>query len=97
MKCELCGEYGRIYIDEDGLCMQCSSKIKRMGYEKAKLRSVRESDVVEVVRCGECKYFTPWNKRNQEYYCSNHKGLHQMVTGDQFCSQGEMKTNYSTN
>ena len=39
--------------------------------------------------CRECKYFTPWNYR--EYYCANDKGLHQIVTDKQFCSEGKPK------
>lgn len=58
------------------------------------LDHVPDANVVTVIRCRECMYFKPWNKK--EYYCSNPKGLHQMVMGDQFCSQGERSTDSLT-
>ena len=48
-------------------------------------------DAVPVVRCRECKYFTMWGGHTPEHCCSNYKGLHQTVTGEQFCSEGQRK------
>ena len=57
--------------------------------DAAILKAIPTIDAVPVVRCRECKYFTPLNC--YEHYCANYKGLHQMVTGEQFCSEGQRK------
>lgn len=56
---------------------------------KAKLRSIRAADVVEVVRCRECKYFRLWGGYDKRHYCSNNKGIAGIVASTDFCSYGE--------
>lgn len=77
----ICGSDRRLCVSTTENCQQ-----KKM----LELYKLPAADVVPVVRCRECMYFKPWNQN--EYYCSNHKGLHQMVTGDQFCSGGKRLT-----
>lgn len=45
-------------------------------------------DMVEVVRCKDCKFFC----RGNRCYCEEFGGI---VTEDDFCSRGERKTNKS--
>lgn len=43
------------------------------------------ADVVEVVRCKDCKYL------NAEYKCVNWRGLYDYTKADDFCSYGERR------
>lgn len=47
-------------------------------------------DVVEVVRCAQCKYFGKEvaGYYDDEYYCTNPVGLDDIVKPDDFCSYG---------
>jgi hypothetical protein len=57
-----------------------------------------DADVVEVVRCKDCKYYgweqDPCHGRT-ERFCKLHKGL-VMVNKETFCSYGERKNDNAT-
>ena len=59
------------------------------------LREVREdtpaADVVEVVRCKNCKYFCPYEGEEHKGDCAELVGLESCVYEDDFCSYGERK------
>ena len=48
-------------------------------------------DVVEVVRCKDCKY-RKYDGYNRHHYCSNTRGCRYVILPDNFCSYGERKT-----
>lgn len=48
------------------------------------IRSIQTSDVAEVLRCKDCKFFC----RGNRCYCEEFGGI---VTEDDFCSRGERK------
>lgn len=48
------------------------------------IRSIQTSDVVEVLRCKDCKFFC----RENRCYCGEFGGI---VTEKDFCSRGERK------
>ena len=56
------------------------------GYEKGKEDAVRDSDVVEVVRCKDCKYWQ--HEEDVDFVCTRHYGYR---TSMDFCSYGERK------
>lgn len=50
------------------------------------IRNLRTEDMVEVIRCKDCKYYA---KRNGHHYCYNYNGI---GSGDAFCSYAERRT-----
>ena len=50
------------------------------------IRSIHTADVVELLRCKDCKFFCRENRR----YCEEFGGI---VTEEDFCSRGERKYN----
>ena len=50
------------------------------------IRSIETADVVEVLRCKDCKFFC----RENRCYCEEFGGI---VTDEDFCSRGERKDN----
>ena len=49
------------------------------------------ADVVEVVRCKNCKYFCPYEGEEHKGDCAELVGLESCVYEDDFCSYGERK------
>lgn len=47
------------------------------------------ADVVEVVRCSECKHFCPYEGEEHKGDCAELVGLESCVYEDDFCSYGE--------
>ena len=67
--------------DDDSICLDCE------GCEE-------ERDVVEVVRCKDCKYFEKWYKEvacDTGYYCTRANQQSCNLVPDDFCSYGERK------
>ena len=60
---------------------------RTISYASSFVEKIPAADVVEVLRCGQCKY---WKQRdNREYgLCVKHKGI--WLNSD-FCSKGERK------
>lgn len=56
-----------------------------MVFDKDKLLWVRCPDVVEVVRCGKCKWYDPECEYCQFWHGVRHPG--------HYCGEGEKKTN----
>ena len=48
-------------------------------------------DAVEVVRCGKCKNFRPYEGEEHKGDCAELVGLESCVYEDDFCSYGERK------
>lgn len=84
------------YIDKQMLIIALNAKSDMaLGTPKAVFAHVSKmvellppADVVEVVRCKDCKFFC----RGNRCYCEEFGGI---VTEDDFCSRGERKTNKS--
>lgn len=80
------------YIEREAL-------IKKLGvsacelYAKAVLREAPTADVVEVVRCKDCKYFK--TSINKEDYCELHSAVWYKfyIRADDFCSYGKRGVN----
>lgn len=74
--------------NEKGKCNICELTYYRNGYIKSPT-----ADVVEVVRCKDCKYYKPqtrsitWN--NTTKYCC--RGANVKVNEDDYCSYGERR------
>ena len=59
-----------------------------------RIYDIHAADVVEVVRCKDCKYFSSFEYSEQQGLCINHSGLNGIdacVSEDDFCSYGERK------
>ena len=52
-----------------------------------------KADVVEVVRCKDCKHFQPYEGEEHKGDCAELVGLESCVYEDDFCSYGERKDN----
>lgn len=84
------------YIDKQMLIIALNAKSDMaLGTPKVVFAHVSEmvkllptADVVEVVRCKDCKFFCRCNR----CYCEEFGGI---VTEDDFCSRGERNTNKS--
>lgn len=85
----------KTYLDMDEILRHCRRYIGQEYDEpylvsavpEEVIRSLPPADVVEVVRCGQCKH---WKQRdNREYgLCAKHRGI--WLNSD-FCSKGERK------
>lgn len=54
------------------------------------IENIPPADVVEVVRCKDCKYrFSPNN--NDAHYCNYKYGLQGLVAEEDYCSYGERR------
>ena len=49
-------------------------------------------DIVRVVRCKDCKYYT-FDGYHKHNYCSNSRGMRYIVLQEYFCSYGERRNN----
>ena len=52
---------------------------------------VNTADVVEVVRCKDCRHFCPYEGEEHKGDCNELVGLESCVYEDDFCSYGEAK------
>lgn len=52
---------------------------------------LKSADVVEVVRCKNCKHFCPYEGEEHKGDCAELVGLESCVYEDDFCSYGERK------
>ena len=74
----LIAEYDRVHIGEAG------------GARKLMVEAPA-CDVVEVVRCKNCKHFCPYEGEEHKGDCAELVGLESCVYEDDFCSYGERK------
>lgn len=51
------------------------------------------ADVIEVVRCKNCKHFCPYEGEEHKGDCAELVGLESCVYEDDFCSYGERRSN----
>lgn len=80
------------YINADQFERDCvfDKKCEDMQDVIYKLRDYPSADVVEIVRCRDCKYFCKVHKKTKWGACDNDAGL--VVTFPySFCSYGERK------
>lgn len=87
------GDFSKAYKYK---CINCNRYFNNIDFEKEPLQPVWKSecmntkvDMVEVVRCKDCKHFRKEEKAmvaNQ--YCSN---LNRAVANDWYCADGERK------
>lgn len=56
------------------------------------LKDIPAADVVEVVRCRECKHSYRIDGAKEEYDCAKISAFAKFFPGDHFCSYGERKT-----
>jgi hypothetical protein len=62
-------------------------------YAAAKvIDEVLSADVVEVVRCKNCKHFCPYEGEEHKGDCAELVGLESCVYEDDFCSYGERRS-----
>ena len=76
--CKDCNSYNGV------MCRACNFD-DAMSY----IEDVPTADVVEVVRCKDCKYWE--NGKDYEPYCNHIEGTFSDTTEDDFCSHGERK------
>lgn len=87
------GETMSEYIKKDSVIKSMTAEIKSDKdatlIAKMLLADVPEEDVIDVVRCRDCKY------RKKVLNCSYGECMYSasMVTDNDFCSNGEVKTN----
>lgn len=55
--------------------------------ERQRIREIPAADVVEVVRCRECKYWRGIDEFG-DGYCGNSDGIDNVAKPDDFCSHG---------
>lgn len=55
------------------------------------IKQVPAADVVEIVRCKNCKHFCPYEGEEHKGDCAELVGLESCVYEDDFCSYGERK------
>lgn len=84
------------YIDKDWLLAEANMD-GAYGYVSAdQIAKAPTDNVVEVVRCKDCKYATGWTTKNGLYGGLTCESLVDMdVDEDFFCAFGEMKENDS--
>ena len=81
------------YIEQEKVISELKNlpeqeRIEYMGIYDC-IKSVPTADVVEVVRCKECKYR---EKMTYKYiWCAKHKVFMAMKSDDDYCSKGERK------
>lgn len=56
------------------------------------LDGIPAADVVEVVRCRDCKHSYRIDGAKEEYYCAKISAFAKFFPGDHFCGYGERKT-----
>lgn len=56
------------------------------------LKDIPAADVVEVVRCRECKHSYRIDGAKEEYDCAKISAFAKFFPGDHFCGYGERKT-----
>jgi hypothetical protein len=56
------------------------------------IRSAPACDVVEVVRCKDCKHFCPYEGEEHKGDCAELVGLESCVYEDDYCSYGERRS-----
>jgi hypothetical protein len=61
--------------------------VERLKHDCASFKS--KADVVEVVRCKDCKHFCPYEGEEHKGDCAELVGLESCVYEDDFCSYGE--------
>ena len=80
------------YIDADALLSRLPDDLPYKASVKRVLMQAPASDVVEVVRCKDCKnclVYQKWNKK--EYFGCCRDGEVYEVDGNRYCSYGERK------
>ena len=89
----LLGDFSKAYKYK---CMNCNRYFNDIDFEKEPLQPVWKSkcmntkvDVVEVVRCKDCKNGGIDSASYPQYWCSAHTEYHD---GDWFCADGERRT-----
>ena len=79
------------YIDADALVADTSffdGDEWHYGYSAKQIENAPTVDAVQVVRCGECKY---WEEEST--FCLNKEGCYgSETTADFFCADGERRT-----
>ena len=56
------------------------------------LKDISAADVVEVVRCRDCKHSYRIDGVKEEYDCAKNSAFAKFFPGDHFCGYGERKT-----
>ena len=92
------------HIDRDKLLKDISESVVfsgRSGIPSAEVRGANKvidriksapaADVVEVVRCKDCKWFEPYEGEEHKGNCAELVGLESCVYEDDFCSYGERR------
>lgn len=91
------------YIDRCKECFHfqvCANVMKNQLFIREKMlleenpeceHFVPTADVVEVVRCKDCKHFCPYEGEEHKGDCAELVGLESCVYEDDFCSYGERK------
>lgn len=93
-----------LYIDRDSLITTIEEKVNPQGYAHlmpenvyaamyATIHCVPIADVVEVVRCQNCKFSREVDKREPKYKCVNicREGCTQWLDSTDYCSYGVRK------
>ena len=78
------------YIDAEGVMRACYDSFLKTGNKAyreifALVEAVPAADVVEVVRCKECKY------RDDDDFCTGRGYPNTLVPDDGFCDKGERR------
>ena len=82
------------YIDREALIAEYDRvHIGQAGGARKLMVDAPAADVVEVVRCSECKHFCPYEGEEHKGDCAELVGLESCVYEDDYCSYGERRSN----
>lgn len=85
------------YIEREALIKAIANDCLELVYytKEDAIQSVKASpaaDVVEVVRCRDCKHSYRMDGAKEEYDCAKISAFAKFFPGDHFCGYGERKT-----
>ena len=85
------------YIEREALIKAIANDCLELVYytKEDAIQSVKASpaaDVVEVVRCRDCKHSYRLDNAKEEYDCAKISAFAKFFPGDHFCGYGERKT-----
>lgn len=86
------------YIEREALIKAIANDCLELVYytKEDAIQSVKANpaaDVVEVVRCRDCKHSYRIDGAKEEYDCAKISAFAKFFPGDHFCGYGERKTN----
>ena len=82
---------GRYYIESVNGKLESDKYGHVYGAAIDRFAKLENADVIEVVRCKDCRHFCPYEVEEHKGDCNELVGLESCVYEDDFCSYGEAK------